>query len=184
MRLIPQLLMLAMILMGNAPALSGSPEKEFLTDKEIEKIREAQEIDARIKIYLDAAALRLRSAEERLMGNESKEGDPLEFFTPEEMLDGYYRILRSVMFNLDDVFQRPGADREKMGKALKNLKGTTEKCGKELEILKKMAEDAKKEDLWNLVNKSIEITAGAHEGAELGLSKFPAAKTKETKRKQ
>ena len=79
-------------------AVPSSLAKEFLTPDEIFKIQEAQEVEKRIKIYMDAAALRLKTAEERLQGKESVAGDPLEFFTVQEMLDGYNRIIRSVMF--------------------------------------------------------------------------------------
>jgi hypothetical protein len=145
--------------------------KEFLTDKEIEKIQDAQEIDLRIKIYLEAAALRLQTAEERLTGKESEEGDPLEFYAPEDLLDAYYQIVRSVMINVDDAFQKSAGNRDRVVKALKNLKDSTEKYGKRLSVLKRIAEDRQKENLWNLVNQAIEITNGAAEGAELGLSK-------------
>jgi hypothetical protein len=152
--------------------------KEFLTPKEIEQIQDAQEIDRRVKVYLDAAALRLKTAEERLGGKEAEPGDPLEFFTVEDMVDAYYRIIKSVMTNLDDAYQRPDVDREKVTKALKELKSGTEWAGKVLLSLKKTAEEKRKEDLWNLVNQSIDITNGAHEGAELGLSKSPTPRTK------
>jgi len=160
--------------------------KEFLTSKEIEKIQDTYLIDARVKIYMEAAALRLKAAEERLTGKESTPGDPLEFFTPEDMLDGYYRILKSVMMNIDDAAQNPGRtsgvringetarnDKQRIGNALKLLKSETEKDLDELLILKKIAEEKKKEQLWNLVNEAIDITNGAHEGAEYGLSKQP-----------
>ena len=161
----------------------SSPEKEFLTQKEIAKIQDAQEIDLRIKIYMGAAALRLKAAEERLTGKEPEEGDPLELFTPEDMLDGYCRILKSVMYSLDDAFQKPGPDRERVGKALKVLKGSTEEMLKELEVLKKIAEEKRKEELWDLANKAIDITNGAHEGAEYGLSKQPEPPDKKAKGK-
>jgi len=145
--------------------------KEFLTPAEILKIQDAPEIDKRIKIYLEAAALRLKTAEERLGGKESGAGDPLEFFTVEEMVEGYYRILRSVMFTLDDAVERP-KDPDALAKALKNLKDRTEKDAKSLEILHKIAEEKKKEELWNLVNQATEIASGAHDGAEGGLTRF------------
>jgi hypothetical protein len=158
------------------------PGKEFLTDKEIEMIQDAPEIDLRIKIYLAAAALRLKTAEGRLYGKESVEGDPLEFFTSEDLLDGYYRILRSVMFNLDDAFQKPGSDRAKVRSALKELKKTTEQAAKDLEILKKLAEEKQKEELWNLVNNAIDINSGALEGAETGLSQLPESESEKRKK--
>jgi len=159
----------------NINANPAGPPKEFLTEKEIALIQDAQEIDARAKIYLAAAALRLKTAEERLYGKESAEGDPFEFYSPEDLLDGYYRILRSVMLNLDEAYQRPGANRQKIRGALKDLKKATEKAAKDLEVLKKLAEEKRKEELWDLVNRAIDITGGANEGAESGLSRLAPA---------
>jgi hypothetical protein len=173
---LPFILPLTVFLLGPVPALPASPapDKEFLTPQEILKIQDAQDIDERIKVYLEAATLRLKTAEERLGGKEAEAGDPLEFFSVEEMVDGYYRIVKSVMINLDDAFQRRGSDKIKLGKALKNLKNSTELAGKALLSLKKTAEDKRNEELWNFVNQAIDITSGAHEGAELGLQKIPA----------
>jgi hypothetical protein len=155
------------------PSLAAIPEKEYLTAKEIEKIQDAQELEQRVNIYLEAATLRLKTAEERLNGKESPPDDPFEFFSVEDMLEGYYRILKSVMLNLDDAFQKPRSEKQNLNKALKNLKDTTEKAGKALAVLKKIAEDKRLEEVWNAVNKDIDITGGAHEGAELGLSNLP-----------
>ena len=162
-------------------AVAASGGKEFLTPDEILKIQDAQEIDKRIKIYLDAGALRLKSAEERLNGKESVAGDPLEFFTVQEMLDGYFRIMRSVMVNLDEAAERPSTDRGKLNQALKNLKDATEKAAKDLAVIKKIAEEKKDEQVWNLTNQGLEITEGAREGAETGLARFPV-KAKSKKR--
>ena len=170
-------IVLAFVMLGFAAALTparSAPDKEFLTPKEIEKIQDAQEIDKRVKIYLDAGALRLKTAEERLGGKESEPGDPLELFSVEEMVDGYYRIMKSVMLNLDDAYQKRDTDKSTLGKALKSLKDSTEWAAKVLLALKKSAEEKRNEELWNLVNQSIDINKGAHEGAELGLSKNPA----------
>jgi hypothetical protein len=162
-------------------SLAAAPEKEYLTPKEIEKIQDAQELEPRVKIYLEAAALRLKSAEERLNGKESPPDDPFEFFSVEDMLEGYYRILKSVMLNVDDAYQKPGGEKQNLAKALKNLKDTTDKAGKALVGLKKMAEDKRLEEVWNLVNKDIDITNGAHEGAEQGLANLPAPAKKKGK---
>ncbi len=146
--------------------------KEFLTPKEIEKIQEAQEIDKRAKIYAEAAALRLKTAEDRLSGKESEPGDPFEFFTIEEMLDGYCRILRSLMFNLDDAFQKPAADKGKLRKALETLESGTKKAEKDLQVLKHLTEEKRLEEAWNLVGQALDITRGAREGAESGLARI------------
>ncbi|MGD0102130.1 MAG: hypothetical protein ABSC60_17465 [Acidobacteriota bacterium] len=177
-------------------AAPAGAAKEFLTGKEIEKIQDTYEIDARVRIYMEAAALRLKTAEERLTGKESAPGDPLEFFTPEDMLDSYYRILKSVMTNIDDAARNPKRDngitidgrvmvndKQRIGKALKQLKSETEKDLEELLILKKIAEEKKNEHLWDLINEAVEITNGAHEGAGYGLSKQPSPAVKDNKNK-
>jgi hypothetical protein len=162
---------------------NAGPQKEFLTPKEIAKIQDAQEIEQRIKIYMEAAELRLKSAEDRLSGKEAPEGDPLEFYAVDEMLDGYFRIIRSVMLNLDDVAQKPKTDQGKLTKALKNVKDTTERAAKQLDGLKKQAEDKKLESTWNAVNQAIDINKGALEGATIALSNRPASDTAKPKKR-
>ena len=168
------------ILLGFLSAgLAQKPgSKEYLTQEEITKIQDAQEIDARAKLYLEFAALRLRVAEARLWGKESAAGDPLEFFSVPDMLEGYYRIVRSLMISLDDAYQKPHIERERVVKALKSLKESTGKALEDLEVLKKFAEEKKLEDVWNLAEQALDITRGAREGAELGLAAQPQEKKK------
>jgi hypothetical protein len=149
------------------------PAKEFLTPQEIAKIQDAQEIDQRVKIYLEAAGLRLKTVAERLAGKESMPEDPLEFFSVEDMLDGYYRILHAVMLNLEDASKNPKSDPKKFQAAMKNLKSATEAGGKQLEALKKIAEEQRKEEVWKLTVKAIEINKGAHDGAISAERKLP-----------
>ncbi len=174
LRLLP-ILILACFL----PADSMPASDDFLTDKEIDSIQLNQEIQQRVKLYLEFAALRLKTAEDKLNGVEPVAGDPFELLRPEDLLDAYYRILRSVMMNLDDAYQRPDPRmRPKVRQALKTLKGSTEKALPQLEILKRIAEEKKNEELWELVNKAIDVTNGAHEGAEAGLAKEPEPSSK------
>jgi hypothetical protein len=173
------LIFLFAIVAGVACIIPASPAKEFLTDREIAAIQDAQAIDLRVLIYMDAAKLRLKTAEERLAGKESQLGDPLEFFAPEDLLDGYYRILKSVMANLDAAYQQGVREQKNVQKALKTLKSATEAMSKKLDVLKKIAEEKKKEKFWNLVNQAIDITRGAHEGADYGLSQTSASPKKQ-----
>ena len=180
-RLLLHLQLLSGVLLAGAQQRPGS--KEYLTQDEITKIQDAQEIDLRTKLYMQAAALRLKAAEERLNGKESAPGDPMEFFSVEDMLEGYYQIMRSVMINLDDAYQKPGDDRARIGKALKNLKESTDRALKDLEIIKAIAEEKKLEDVWNLTNRALDIARGAQEGAEVGLSSQPADAREKPKKK-
>jgi hypothetical protein len=180
-----RLVLLLQLLLVDLPAgaLQKPGSKEYLTEDEITKIQDAQEIDLRTKLYMQAAALRLKVAEERLNGKESAPGDPMEFFSVEDMLEGYYQIVRSVMISVDDAFQKPGSDRVKIVKALKSLKDGTERALKDLEIIKTIAEDKKLEDVWNLTNQALDIARGANDGAELGLAGQPPEAKEKSKKK-
>lgn len=159
--------LLGMLALSLAMPLAAYPRsaKEFLTPQEIARIQDAQEIDQRVKVYLEAAVLRLKTVTDRLAGKESMPEDPLEFFSVEDMLDGYYRILHAVMLNLEDASQNPKIDPKKFQVAMKNLKSVTTAGGKQLEAIKKIAEDQRKEAVWQLTVKAIEINKGAHDGA-------------------
>ncbi len=158
---------IAMLMLALAMPVAAHPQpaKEFLTPQEIAKIQDAQEIDQRVKIYLEAAALRLKTVAERLAGKESLPEDPLEFFSVEDMLDGYYRILHAVMLNLEDAAGNPKTDPKKFQASMKNLRSATEAGGPQLEAFKKIAEEQRKEEVWKLTVKAIEINKGAHDGA-------------------
>jgi len=174
------------LLLGVLPAGAQSKRgsKEYLTLDEITKIQDAQEIDLRTKLYMQAVALRLKAAEERLNGKESDPGDPMEFFSVEDMLEGYYQIIRSVMINLDDAYQKPGDDGARIVKALKSLRESTDRALKDLEIIKAIAEQKKLEDAWNFANQALDIARGAREGAELGLASHPSDAKEKTKKKK
>jgi len=178
LRLIPMLLWCA-----SPFSASISEAKDFLTDAEITVIQENQEIHLRVKFYLQFAELRLKTAEDKLNGIEPAAGDPFELLTPEELLDAYYRILRSVMINLDDAHSHADSRAEpKIRQALKTLKGSSEKALVQLDILKRIAEEKKKEELWDLVNQAIDVTKGAREGAETALANDPDTPAKQKKR--
>lgn len=156
------------------PALSPSCwAKEFLTEKEIEAIQRNRSVKERVPIYLAAAELRLKAAEDRLVGREPAEGDPLEFFTPEDMIEGYDSIIKSVMTNLDEAFRDQRRTRPSIHGVLKQLKRSMERSAAQLEILKRIAEEKGKEELWTLANNAIELTQGALEGANYGLTQEP-----------
>ncbi|MEJ2109165.1 MAG: hypothetical protein P8Z37_04475 [Acidobacteriota bacterium] len=159
------ILCLAGTLAATAAVAYGPGPREFLTEEEIDTIRIKQEIVPRVEYYLQAALLRLRSAHSRLLGEETVPGDPLEYFTPEDMLDGYYRILNSVMVNLEDSFQRGRSDRESIRKALKEVKKRTEESRRILDNLKTLTEERNDGEMTRLILRAIDITEGAHEGA-------------------
>jgi hypothetical protein len=163
-------LIAAILIAGSVTATFGYRGGEFLTESEIDAIRRNQKIDPRVKLYLRAALLRLTSARARMTGQETLPGDPLEYFTPEDMLDGYYKILNSVMFNIEDASRKIPPDRGGVRKALKHLESQMKKAVPELESMEKMAVDKNEPEMTRLIQRAIEISKGALEGAEQALA--------------
>ena len=156
--------------------------RDFLTDKEIKKMQNTQDIDRRTGIYMDAASLRLRTALERLDGKESSPGDDLEFYSRQDMLDDYYKIMDRIMLVVGDAFESPRL-RENINikKALQTLKSESSGNLKRLAGLLKLAEEKQDEELCNHINSAIDITGGVLGGADEGLS-ILAEREKEEKR--
>ena len=150
---------------------SNAWARDFLADKEIDKIQDTQDIDKRTGIYMDAATLRLRTALDRFEGKESEPGDAMEFYSLKDMLDDYYNIMDRIMLVVGDAFESPRL-RENINikKALQTLKSESSGNLKKLTELMKLAEEKQNEELWNRVNSAIDITGGVIDGADEGLS--------------
>jgi hypothetical protein len=150
-------LLLSMIFIS--PLSQAGHAKDFLTDKEIELLQETQSVANRARIYMDAAALRLETAKDKLSNKEYEAGDPMELLTPEDVIGAYCKILRSIQLNVEYAIETPQRrGSESAGKALKTLKEETGKALKELDVLRQMAEEKQRDPLLNSINDAIDIT--------------------------
>jgi hypothetical protein len=166
-------------------ALPGAWARDFLTKQEITRLQNTQDIDRRTRIYMDAAALRLRAAQDRIEGKEPKPGDAMEFLNQEDMLDDYYKIMDRLILIIDDAFGSPRR-RENINikRALNTLKSESSGNLKRLLALMKLAEEKKKEDLRNRVGRAVYITGGILDGADEGLSQLAEREKEEERRRQ
>jgi len=151
-------------------AADGALARDFLTEQEIALMRKNQDIDKRTGIFMNAAALRLNTVLDRFEGIESKPGDALEFFSQEEMLDDYYKIIEHVMLVVRDAFESPRRrENVNIKKALQTLKSESPQYLEKLAALKIFAGEKQKKNLLNRLSQAIDITEGLLEGAEDGL---------------
>ncbi len=148
------------------------PGRELLTEKEIEQLRLYRELDKRVEIYLKAAELRLDTLKQRLAGQESKEGDPLEFQSTLDLLEGYSRAMRSIMANIDEAVGYKKELGKELVNALEKLKESSEKYHPRLEEVLKEAVKRKDQQLYRQAERAIELTRGAVEGAKIGLERW------------
>ncbi len=119
-----------------ATPLLAAPKKEYLTEDELDLIRDAQELSQRVPTYLQLAQRRLiflglmeksaeqrekerkerekrekeqkKSVDTRATANKAPVDDTsyLDNFTPAELLRGYIQALDEIMTNIDDAYSR------------------------------------------------------------------------------
>ena len=101
MKKLPILVLVCAMFVGAIPALA---ERDFLTEAEIEKVREAQAPSDRLKLYIIFARQRIDQLQ-RLLGKEKK-GRSAE---ARELLEDYAEIIDAIDTVTDDALKR-GAD--------------------------------------------------------------------------
>jgi phosphoglycerate-specific signal transduction histidine kinase len=95
--------------------LATAQRREFLTDGEIEAIREAQDPNERLKLYTQYAQQRLELVEKALAGSEADRAQQIH-----AALSEYNRILESIDANVDQALTRRDLMRKGLEYAFKN----------------------------------------------------------------
>jgi Xaa-Pro aminopeptidase len=150
---------------------------DYLNDQEIERVREAQEIDKRVDVFLKLAERRLNAllgapAPQAPPPKEKKDkkkdkDEPSNDYGPEptgtviELLDNYTKVMSELLDKLDDVYDKKKAD-PKLGKAMEKVLDTTQSHLKRLEQVRpKLKSEAEETAL----EKAMEIAKMAIDGA-------------------
>ncbi|MFQ5926512.1 MAG: hypothetical protein ACE5MH_03665 [Terriglobia bacterium] len=94
------LLLLPLLLVAQAP-----PPPDYLTEEEVKKVREAQEPNKRILLFLEIAAARLAKFEQALAAPPPAHTDDLI-----DMIDGYISAIDDATSNLEIWLERGGVD--------------------------------------------------------------------------
>ncbi len=116
---------------------------DALNEREIERIREAQEIDRRAEVFLKLATRRLDALEGRPDQPQRKRedwGDPPSG-TPRQLLLAYARILEELADKIDAVAEAKGEQDPKLRKALTRIRYDLESHLTRLERLSVADED-------------------------------------------
>ena len=159
---------------------------DYLNEQEVDRVRDAQEIDVRTKVFLRIAERRLdvllgvspptinlkeqqkkdkkdkKKKEKEAEVEESQDYGPEPQGTPTELLRNYSQVISELFDKLDDVYERKQAD-PKIAKAVDKLLDESEKSMKRLKQLEsKLKSDAEEQSL----RKAVEVTQMAIEGAK------------------
>lgn len=118
------LLMLCMGLLAMAVAAQKKSARDHLTEQEVEQVRDVQQIDSRIEVFVKAADRRILVLTNPNATQKKKEEEtwgPLPTGSKAELLSDYKKILEEGEEKLDDFFERePKSDLLK--KALRKFK--------------------------------------------------------------
>ena len=137
-----------------AISLFAAPKKEYFTEDELDLIRDAQELSARVPVYFKLAERRLvflgimeksaqqiekerkekekrekeqkKSMDTRATANKAPIDDTayLDNFTPAELLRGYVEALDEVTTNIDDAYSQKRDVRDPLEDLAKFIKDT------------------------------------------------------------
>ncbi|MBX7219658.1 MAG: hypothetical protein K1Y36_06915 [Blastocatellia bacterium] len=170
---------------------AAGQRQDALNEQEVERVREAQEIDLRTQVFLKIADRRLTAIEQvgqpqtepttppvsakeaekerKKKSKEEEQWGPPPTGTRLQLLIQYVRVLDELEDKLDDVFERNPAE-PRLLKACENLKTGTEANLTRLKKLQPSFEN-KPLDEKRIFERAVDLTTNAHDGAVAFLSK-------------
>lgn len=173
--LVPVTLIAWAVLYASFTEAAAQHSGEYLTEKEIEWVREFQEIDARTSVFLYVADRRLK-----VITGAKESAKELETWGPpptgakQEMLEAYRRAMNELMDKIEDAYDRnPKAPALK--KAVDLLHSATERQLKQLEALRATLTE---HDELTALDAAIDSAHIAHEAEIKGPSTNPKQKKK------
>jgi len=166
--------MLFLALGAALAAPAGAQRREFLTDGEIDQIREAQDPNQRLKLYMQFARQRIAAVEKVLAGNEPNRGQFIH-----EQIEEYDRIIEAADYNVDQALKKRHLFRKGLEAALKA----------EPEFLQALeafrARNPKDlEEYRFILDQAIESTRDSLQGLREALGKQPKGKKEEKEERE
>ncbi len=151
-----------------SPSARGQ-RPEFLTDGEITQIREAQEANDRLKLYVQFAGERLSAVEKALAAADPNRGDLIH-----DNLREYDRIIDAI----DDNVEQSTKNRSLFRKGLEGALKAAPEFLKQLEGFR-ARNPADLQQYRFILNQAIETTGGSITGLQEALGKQPKGRKEE-----
>ncbi len=167
----------AMLLTLVAPS-AAQRSGDYLTEGELDLVRDVRQIDVRTMIFMTVANRRLLAlADPNAEPKEKRFGPkfgPLQKGSQVELLDDYRRTLDELMVKLDDEFERGGLSGD-LRKALELVVLETERQMKEIEGLRPKLTEA---DADRFARRALDVARELHDGSKKALDGSPAPEKK------
>jgi hypothetical protein len=153
---------LALLVAWSSPAL-GQRKGDYLTEGELDIVRDVREIDKRADVFLTVADRRLAVLADQAAepdGRLSKYMGPMPTGSQVELLDDYRHAVEELMIKLEDEFERKGLSAE-LKKGLEAARDRVAKQIQQIEAIKpKLTGDAAQ-----FAGKAIEVARELQDGA-------------------
>lgn len=167
-----RLVALAVIIGSLASGASAQRKGEYLTEGEIDLVREIRLIDHRSEIFLKIADRRLIALTDPAgpTGDSNfKKFGPLPTGSQVELLDDYRRAVEELMVKLDDEFERTG-----MTAALKKaLESSAKEMDRQIGVLATLKTMSTAEDFRSIHRRAVEAASDLRDGARSALGSAP-----------
>lgn len=167
-----RLVALAVIIGSLASGASAQRKGEYLTEGEIDLVREIRLIDHRSEIFLKIADRRLIALTDPAGptgDSKFKKFGPLPTGSQVELLDDYRRAVEELMVKLDDEFERTG-----MTAALKKaLESSAKEMDRQLGVLASLKTMSTAEDFRSIHRRAVEAASDLRDGARSALGSAP-----------
>jgi hypothetical protein len=167
-----RLVALAVIIGSLASGASAQRKGEYLTEGEIDLVREIRLIDHRSEIFLKIADRRLIALTDPAGptgDSKFKKFGPLPTGSQVELLDDYRRAVEELMVKLDDEFERTG-----MTAALKKaLESSAKEMDRQIGVLATLKTMSTAEDFRSIHRRAVEAASDLRDGARSALGSAP-----------
>ena len=160
--------------MGHQSKIRHFMSGDQFTAIEHEKLREAQKLRRRVKVFLKIAEARLDEIERRISAEKwrKERKNPLEFYTYAQLVRAYNRSIEGIMINIDEKVNSNVETEENIKKSLLQFKSKMPSFVRRLEPVKKFSEYQNDRDLYLEWGKAWESSQMALKGSKLGLKKL------------
>lgn len=149
---------------------------DYLTEEEDDHVREAQEPDARVKVFMKIAERRLKAITaangapadkkaQKKADEEEREWGALPKLTRAELLQHYARAIAECMAKLEDAYER----NPKSSALAKGLSYLHDATGKHLQTLRALAAEVKDGGESAALQQAIEEAETANNGSRAGV---------------
>jgi hypothetical protein len=169
------LLIAAALALLTVPAGAVQRRGEYITDDEMDLVRDLRRIDSRAQVFLRIADRRLIAISDPTAEPKDsvfRKFGPLPKGSQIDLLDDYRRAVEELMVKFDDEFERTGMT-DDLRKGLSLTVTEVERQMKELDALRPKLTQ---EDAPHYLEKALSAARELHDGAKQALDASPAPK--------